>query len=327
MRLEAPWLLILLLPLAALFLPRRDRDPLRLALPPDDPSWPPGLRARLLWLPRLLCAIAAVLTAVSAAGPCRRVARVEDRRMARDIVLVLDASESMKGVDMQLDGAPASRMAAALRCAGEFVEGRAGDRVGVVAFGNRAVTQCPLTFDREIARTLLGHVRPDALGKRTALGEAVALGAARLPRGGALVLLTDGRNTAGEVSPRDAALAAAATSVRIYALSVGSDGPVPIPARMPSGRMRMEQKPYALDEAALRSLAELTGGRYFRAADADALRDALSAVDELEKHDTPTPRAVPVGRLARWATALAAAALACSLALSATVLRTLPRLR
>jgi Ca-activated chloride channel family protein len=327
MRLEAPYLLLLLLPIAALLLRLPREEPLPLAVPPDAPARPPGLRPRLLWLPPFLCTAAGALAMLAAAGPCRSMTRVEDRRMARDIVLVLDASESMRGMDMQLDGAPASRMHAALRYAGEFLAGRKGDRVSLVAFGNRAVTQCPLTFDRGIARTLLGYVEPEALGKRTALGEAVALGAARLPRGGALVLLTDGRNTAGEVSPRDAALAAAARGARIYAIGVGSDGPVPIPARMPSGRVRMEMKSYALDEATLRSLAELTGGRYFRAADANALRQALEAVDELERHETPAPRSIPKGRMGGWLAAAAAAALACGLALSATVLCTVPRLR
>jgi len=326
MHFEAPWLLLLLLPALLLLWRRRPGMPLRLALPPEAAA-PAGLRARLLWLPRLLCALAAALAVVAASGPYRTARQVEDRRMARDVVIVLDASESMRGMDMRLDGAPASRMAAALRCAGEFLAGRTGDRVGVVAFGSRAVTQCPLTFDREIARALLGYVEPEMLGKRTALGEAIALGAARLPRGGALVLLTDGRNTAGEVAPRRAALAAAARGVRIYAVGVGSDGPVPVPARLPSGRVRMEPKPYALDEAALAAVADLTRGRCFRAADADALDRAMAAVEALERHETPVPRTVPTGRAGRLAAAGAAVALACGVALSATALCTLPRLR
>ncbi|NLW50580.1 MAG: VWA domain-containing protein [Candidatus Brocadiaceae bacterium] len=322
MQFETPRLLLLLLPVAALLARRRtgDRPPL-----PPVPR-PGGVRVRLLGLPALLCGAAAVLSVVAAAGPCRRTAGAEDRRMARDIVLALDVSESMRGLDLQLDGRPADRMEVLRRHADAFLARRSGDRVGLIAFGNRAVTQCPLTFDREIARALLGHLRPEVLGKRTALGEAIALAAARMPRGGALVLLTDGCNTAGEVTPGDAALAAAARGVRIYALGVGSDGPVPIPARMPSGRVRMEMKPYALDEAELEAVARRTGGLYVRASDAGAIERAFAQVDALERHETPAPRRVPMGRLGRAVAVAAAAAVAAALALSATVLRVYPRL-
>lgn len=330
MSFERP-LLLLLLPLALLpafgALRRRPRDALRLSLPPGWAAQPGSWRIRLLWLPSGLAALALGACVTAAAGPYTEARHVADRRAARDIAIAIDTSESMRGMDFRLDGAPAPRMEAALRFAGDFVAGRKGDRVAIVAFGSRAITQCPLTFDRQVARTLLAHVEPEMLGKRTALGEGVALAVARLREGGALVLISDGENTAGEVTPLEATRAAAARGVKVYAIGVGSEGPVPIPARLPSGRVRMEQKGYALDEETLRAMAEATGGRYFPAAEAEALRDVFAEIDRLEQHQVPVTRTVAAGRLAPYAALAAAVALACMLALSATVLRTAPRLK
>jgi Ca-activated chloride channel family protein len=314
---------VLVLLLAA----RRRREVIRMALPAAVRDEAHSWRARLLGLPALLAGLAAAGALLSATGPYAAARRVPERRRARSICLALDASESMRAVDMALDATPASRMEAALRFAGEFVQRREGDRIAVVAFGGRAVTQCPLTFDRGVARTLLGYVRPEMLGKRTALGEGIALGVARLDGAGALVLLSDGENTAGEVTPAEAARAAAARDVRVYAVGVGSDGPAPVPARLPSGRVRMQMKHYALDEAALRGLTERTGGRYFRAADAAALGRVFAEIDRLERHETPTARTVPAGRLTGWIGGVAAGCLALALLASATFLRAAPGLR
>jgi Ca-activated chloride channel family protein len=323
-------LLLLLLPLAGLpLLLQRRRRPLPLvALQPAAREGAPSLRVRLLWLPAALWAAAVAGTLLAAAGPHGGLLSRPDRRYARDIVLAIDASESMRGMDFELDGRPVSRMDAAIRFSREFIDRREGDRVGLVAFGSRALTQCPLTFDRAIARTLLGHVRAETAGKRTALGEGIALGVARLrTRGGALVLLSDGQNTAGGVGPDEAASAAAARGVRVYAVGVGSDGPVPIPARMPSGRTRVEMKDYRLDEAALRGVAERTGGRYFRADDAAALEGVFAEIDRLEKKPAEATRSMPAERYADLPALAGALSLALLVVLSASALRTAPRLR
>jgi Ca-activated chloride channel family protein len=233
----------------------------------------------------------------------------------------------MRAVDFELNGVPASRMDAALRFAREFVARREGDRVALVVFGSRAVTQCPLTFDREIALALLEYVEAEMLGKRTALGEGVALAVARLPEGGAVVLISDGEDTAGEVTPLEGARAAAERGAKVYAIGMGSAGPAPVPARLPSGRMRMQMKDYALDETTLRRMAERTGGRYFRASDTATLQSVFAEIDRLEKREAPFMRAVPAGRLGRWFSLTAALSLACLMALSATALLTAPRLR
>jgi len=335
-------LLLCLLPLALLpvlgEVRRRRRYALPLSLPAElqrTAAGGPGWRLRLLWLPASLVTLAVAAAVIAASGPYTAARHVTDRRAARDIALAMDASESMRAQDFRLAGAPISRMDAAVRLAGDFIALREGDRIAIVAFGGRAVTQCPLTFDREIARTLLANVEAEMLGKRTALGDGIALAVARLRDGpptgaekaAALVLISDGRNTAGEISPLEAARAAAARRVKVYAIGVGSEGPVPVPARLPSGRVRMEMKDYALDEATLRQIADLTGGRYFRASDADALQKVFAEIDRLEKHEVPLTRTLPARRLSAYAAAAAAVALCCALISSATFLRTVPRLK
>ncbi len=322
MGLEHPLALALLL----LLLLHSRRRRAKLALPPTLTEQYHSLRVRLLWIPGALAALAFAGCVIAAAGPHMGLRQEPDRRMARDIVLAIDLSESMKGMDFELEGRPVSRLDAALRLAGQFLEAREGDRVGIVGFGSRALTQCPLTFDRGIARRLLAYLRPGVAGNRTALGTGIALAVARLDRGGALVLLSDGQNTAGDVSPQDAARAAAERDVRIYAIGVGGEEPVPVPARMPSGRVRMEMKDYPLDETTLRELATATEGVYLRADGARALQRAFQEIDRLEKKPATAFRTVPAARWGDIAAAVSVGALTLLMAVSSLWLRTAPAL-
>jgi Ca-activated chloride channel family protein len=324
--LERPLLLFLAALAIIAMLWKRRPVALEMTLPSDAPAWPECRRARVLRAMPLLGLCCACFAALAAAGPYRGAHEVPDERLARDIALVLDTSESMRAVDFAPAGAQTSRMDAALRFAGRFIEGREGDRIAVVAFGSRAVTQCPLTFDRALAAALLGYVRPEALGKRTALGDGLALGVARLPRGGALVLISDGQSTAGTVSPEEAVRAAVDRGVRVYAIGIGGPGPAPIPARMPSGAVRIVRKDYALDEEALREIAHATGGRYLRASDRAALGRAFAAISRLEAKPTALVRSVPDRSLAPVMALAAAVLLACQMLLSCTVLLCTPRL-
>ncbi|MFO8007647.1 MAG: VWA domain-containing protein, partial [Candidatus Brocadiia bacterium] len=226
-----------------------------------------------------------------------------------------------------LGGRGAPRLEAAVRFADRFIGRRDGDRIGIVVFGARAATQCPLTFDRQVARQLLSYAQPEMLGKRTALGDGVALAVARLAEGGALVLLSDGGQTAGRTTPLEAARAAAARGVTIHAVGVGSEGPVPVPARMPSGRTKLVTKDYPLREEALRALAETTGGSYLRADDTAALGRAFGTFDELEKKPREALETVPRTRLADTSALAAAIALGALMLGSSTVFQTAPRLR
>jgi len=327
MTFEHPLLLLLMpLTLGPLLLRRRIDGAVRVALPPQALERWPSWRVRLLWLPRVLACLALGFSLLAAAGPHGQARRAPDPRLARDVVLALDASESMRAVDFALGGRPCSRQEAAVELAGRFIAARQGDRIGLVVFGGRAATQCPLTFDTDVARALLEYVEPEMLGKRTALGDGLALAVARMPRGGGLVLLSDGENTAGLASLTEAARAARERGVRVYAVGIGSSGLVPVPARMPSGRVRMQMKDYPLDEGALRGVAEETGGRYFRGADAGALEGSLAEIGRLEQRPAQALRTVPARGWQRLAAACAGFALTGLLAASSLFLRTAPPL-
>jgi Ca-activated chloride channel family protein len=318
---QHPWLLFLLL-----LAPLRSRRVLALgASAPADGSGPRP--PAVVVVPGALALVAVVSAVLAAAGPGTGAVRLPDMRHARSIVLAMDTSESMLAEDLGTAEQPLSRMDCTLSVAREFIEAREGDRLGVVVFGSRAVTQCPLTLDRRVALSLLAHVSAEMLGKRTALGDGVALGAARAGPGGAVVVVSDGQETAGEVSLAEATHLAVSEGVRVYSIGIGSPGPVPVPVRLPSGSTRMRMKDYGLDEEPLRSLAEATGGRYFRASDPNALERVFGEVDALE----PKPaRAWRVRQTGPWGSAfaaVAAGALAGLLVVSSVLSPTAPVLR
>ena len=196
----------------------------------------------------------------------------------RDLLLAVDVSGSMKTTDLLRGGAPASRLEVVKEVAGEFIERRAGDRVGLILFGSRPYLQTPLTFDRASVRQLLEEAEIGLAGEQTAIGDAIGLALKHLRERPAesrvLILLTDGANTAGEVAPREAAELAAADDMRIHAIGVGADELVT--RRLSPGGGG------DLDEATLRAVAGLGGGRYFRARDADELEAIYALLDELE---------------------------------------------
>ena len=196
----------------------------------------------------------------------------------RDLLLAVDVSGSMKTTDLLRGGAPASRLEVVKEVAGEFIERRAGDRVGLILFGSRPYLQTPLTFDRASVRQLLEEAEIGLAGEQTAIGDAIGLALKRLRERPAesrvLILLTDGANTAGEVAPREAAELAAADDMRIHAIGVGADELVT--RRLSPGGGG------DLDEDTLRDVAGLGGGRYFRARDADELEAIYALLDELE---------------------------------------------
>ena len=325
MTFEHPWILVLLV-FAALPVVCAVCRRVHVRLPDAQRLAKPTLRTGLLWTLPALETLTIALLVVVAAGPQTGSRATCDLRNARDIIIALDTSESMGAMDADMRGR--SRLGAAMLLTADFIGRRKGDRIGLVAFGGRAVTQCPLTFDRGLALWLLGQMEPNMLGRRTALGEAIALGAERLrERGGALVVISDGRNTAGEIAPLDASRTAQARNVRIYTIAVGSGGVAPAPVQLPSGRTVTREKSYPLDEATLRQAAEVTGGRSFRAADADALKRVLGKIDTLEPRPTDELRRLPTGQAAISLALLGAALSAALLLVSSVFLRTAPALR
>ena len=249
--------------------------------------------------------IAWSLLVVAAARPQWVGDPVALRITGRDLMLAVDLSGSMKRRDMKFGDHWVARLDVVKQVAGEFIERRDGDRIGLILFGTRAYLQAPLTFDRPTVRTLLDEAVIGLAGEQTAIGDAIGLGVKRLRERPAsnrvLILLTDGANTAGEVHPMDAARFAAKLGLRIYTIGVGAD--VAMMRRL-YGTMRMN--PSAdLDEPTLSAIARATGGRYFRARETNELVEIYRTLDELEPVIGDEEQFRPSVELYQWPLAMA----------------------
>jgi len=237
-------------------------------------------------IPLALRAGCLALLVLGAARPQLYNVSREIRSPGVDIMLCLDTSGSMQAMDFELDGKPVSRLTAVKKVVSEFIKKREMDRIGLVVFGEEAFTQAPLTLDKGLLLDLVGRMEIGMAGDRTALGSAIAIGGKRLKdleaKSKTLILLTDGRHNAGELTPDEAADAVQALGVKIYAIGVGGKGPAPFPVRTPFGTRIVHQK-LDLDEETLKRVAEIGQGEYFRAADTDRLKEIYELIDKKEK--------------------------------------------
>jgi Ca-activated chloride channel homolog len=213
----------------------------------------------------------------------------------RDLMLAVDISGSMREEDMVIGGRIVDRLTAVKAVAGDFIERRQGDRIGLILFGQQAYLQTPLTFDRNTARTLLFEAAVGLAGRETAIGDAIGLAIKRLRDAETdervLILLTDGANTAGSIRPQKAAELAAGAGVRIHTIGVGGD---------PQSAFGLTLGRNPLDEATLKAIADTTGGRYFRAHDVGELQAIYSMLDELEPVESDRATFRPVDELFGW---------------------------
>jgi Ca-activated chloride channel family protein len=225
-------------------------------------------------------------------------------RSGRDLMLAVDVSGSMAAEDMQIGGRRVDRLSAVKVVLGDFLERRIGDRVGLVLFGQFAYQMTPLTFDRASVRYQLETSAIGLAGRETAIGDAIGLAVKRLRQRPAdqrvLILLTDGVNTAGQLPPLKAAELAQAEQVRVYTVAIGSEG----------GQMRVFGLPVAtpgaeIDERSLTEIAELTGGRFFRARDTAELAGIYAELDRLEPAEQAGDPLRPQRELFLWPLALA----------------------
>jgi len=278
---------------------------------------------------RLLAMTLAWLALVAAAcGPRWIGEELAMPASGRDLMLAVDISESMLTEDLELEGTPANRLRVVKRVAGEFLQRREGDRLGLILFGSSAYLHVPLTFDHATVGRLLEEARIGFAGKQTAIGDALAIAVKRLrerpEQSRVLILLTDGANTAGEIPPREAAELAARAGLRVYTVGIGAEE-MELPGLFGSRLGARRVNPSAdLDEDTLRRIASATGGRYFRARDRQELEAAYAELDRLEPvaQDAETYR--PLVSLAHWPLAFA---LLLTLGLAAPLLRpgTVPR--
>ena len=250
-----------------------------------------------------LAAAAWILLVVAAARPERVGDELDVPVSGRNLMLAVDLSGSMDQKDFELASRRVDRLTATKAVASDFISRREGDRIGLILFGERAYLQVPLTLDRETVKILLLEAFIGLAGEKTAIGDAITLAVKRIHEsegeGGeqVLVLLTDGANTAGEVEPLKAAELARQVGLRIYTIGIGADQ-LEV-ASVIGGRRRIN--PSAdLDEVTLTQIAELTGGRYFRATDTATLQEIYDLVDELEPVEEPEAGFRPVKSLFYW---------------------------
>lgn len=198
-----------------------------------------------------------------------------------DIVMAIDLSGSMQAQDLQ-----PNRLQAAIDVATEFVAGRKNDKMGLVVFAGESFTQCPLTTDQSVLINLFRAIPSIDLQDGTAIGMGLSTAIARIKDSEAkskvIILLTDGENNAGEITPETAAEMAKTFGIRVYTIGVGTNGTAPFPVQTAFG-IRYQQVPVKIDEDLLRKIAQGTGGAYFRATDNEALKAIYSTIDQMEK--------------------------------------------
>lgn len=200
----------------------------------------------------------------------------------RDLMIAVDLSGSMKMEDMEINGRLVDRLVMTKSVLTDFIKRRVGDRLGLILFADTAYLQAPLTFDRETVATLLDETVIGLVGEKTAIGDAIGLAVKRFDdredSNRVLVLMTDGQNTAGRISPEEANELAKNFNVKIYTIGLGADEKV---INSFFGQRRVN--PSAdLDEALLTRIAESTGGEYFRARDPQSLENIYKILDQLE---------------------------------------------
>ena len=300
-----PWLLLLLLAIPLwLWLQRRRTDGAMVFSRASVLGWLATMRAeRLARLPDRLRIAAIALIILAMAGPRTGSSVVDIDAEGIAIVLTLDISSSMLAEDLS----PTNRMEVARTTAREFVGHREYDRIGLVAFAGEALTQVPITIDYDVLLESLQQLQAGSgmLEDGTAIGTALATAANRLRRvegkSRVIVLVTDGENNRGEIDPVTAARAAAAYGIKTYTIGIGSEGVARVPvARGPFG-VQYATLPVHIDEALLTQIAQISGGRYFRAQTREALTRIFTEIDQLEKSTVKvrryvdyTPRHLPL---------------------------------
>ncbi len=245
-----------------------------------------GVRPFLLWMLPTLRIGAFVLAVLALARPQERDSRIKDLSVEGiDIMIALDLSTSMEAADFR----PNNRLHVAKEVLTEFLAGRSNDRIGLVVFSGAAYTQAPLTLDYGVLKEVIKQLRTRVLEDGTAIGDAVATALNRLrdseAKSRVVVLITDGDNNAGRVSPLDAAEAARALKIPVYSILVGKGGKVPFPAGQDIfGQTAWRDVEIPINPELLTQMATMTGGEFFRATDRESLKQGLQKVlDSLER--------------------------------------------
>lgn len=253
----------------------------------DIRYWKAGGNSVLAYLrhaPMLLRTVALSMIIIAIARPrsSSKMDKIDTEGI--DIVLAMDVSTSMLARDFTPD-----RISAAKDIAIEFISQRPSDRIGIVVFAGESYTQCPLTTDRATLINLMKEIQTGLIEDGTAIGNGLATAVARMQGSDAksrvVILLTDGVNNRGEITPQTAADIAKTYGIRVYTIGVGANGTAPYPVITPWG-VQMQDVEVEIDEDLLKGIAETTGGRYFRATDNTKLSEIYSEINKMEKART-----------------------------------------
>lgn len=272
----------------------RGRQRITVLLVPFSAHWfQPSLTPRSRW-PVILTSLGLTCLIVALARPQRVEDKQDIRNEGYDLILAIDLSGSMETEDFERNGERLNRLQVIKPVIQAFIEGRPNDRIGMVVFAGRAYTLAPLTLDhewlaRQVERLSLGMIEDG-----TAIGDGLGVSLSRLDQsdlqeggrrlGAFVILLTDGANTRGSLTPEQAARIAKSRGVPVYSIGAGRDGLVPFPVRDANGRRIGTQRILSdLDERALRMIADQTGGKYFRADDVRTIENAFRSIDQAQK--------------------------------------------
>lgn len=237
----------------------------------------------MAWFPEALLFVASLALVAAAAGPRKLLSKSVEEGKGIDIVLAIDVSNSM----LTQDFTP-NRMEVCKNLASSFVQRRVTDRIGLVVFGGASFTQCPLTIDHEVLQEMISQLGAGMLGDGTAVGMGLGTAVNRLKdskaRSKIIILLTDGANNTGAITPADAAALAKKSAIRVYSIGMGDTGFALAPVQKDmNGELVFGYRQSDLDEEQLRLIAAQTGGMYFRAKTIEELDQIYKQIDYLEK--------------------------------------------
>jgi len=323
-------LLLLLLPLAAWLKGRRGQpaafvySSVQLLRGVQDitKSRAGGFLAALRWL-------ALTLFIIALAQPRLTTSETKIKASGVDIVITLDLSGSMMAEDFEIRGQRVNRLQMAREVIKQFIEKRPADRIGLVVFGTEAYVATPLTLDHDYLVQNLERLDLQTIpGNQTAIGSGLSTAVNRLrdlkAKSKLVILMTDGQNNAGNVAPLVAAEAADALKVKVYTIGVGTRGKAPMPGNDMFGRRVYQMVPVDIDEVTLQKIADKTGGKYYRADNAENFRKIYAEIDALEKTEAEIKKYAQHKELFAWFITSGLALLLTEIGLGQTVFRRLP---
>lgn len=276
------WLLLCVPLLLTWYIARGRKNNSKLILSNTD-TLPKGSKKQLLQhfiFGLKLIALSALITAMARPQSATSWQNVSTEGI--DIVIALDVSGSMLARDFKPD-----RLEAAKELAVQFIEKRPNDRIGLVVYAGEAFTQCPLTTDHAVLKNLFLNIEHGLITDGTAIGSGLATAVNRLKESEAIskvvILMTDGENNSGEISPLTAAEIAKTFDIRVHSIAVGTIGTAPMPVQVIGGQTIYQNMPVRIDEETLKKISNITGGQYYRATDNQSLEAIYNEIDALEK--------------------------------------------